>query len=46
MAEQCVGPCPVQMDAEVRFGMNIITETMSKIDLLKQPFKYCREQVT
>ena len=46
MAEQCVGPCPVQMDAEASFGTNMITETVSKINLSKQSFKYCRERVT
>ena len=46
MAEPCVGPCPVEMDAEASFGTNIITEMVSKINLSKQPFKYCRERVT
>ena len=46
MAEPCVGPCPVEMDAEASFGTNTITEMVFKINLSKQPFKYCRERVT
>lgn len=32
-------------DQSVRFGTNVITETVSKIDLSKRPFKYWREGV-
>jgi thioredoxin reductase (NADPH) len=30
-------------DQSIRFGTNVITETVSKIDLSKRPFKYWRE---
>ena len=32
-------------EQSVRFGTNVITETVSKIDLSKRPFKYWREGV-